>query len=105
MDDLDSPYLATREHIIPRAFGGETAWDNLVAACRECNSLRGHMDAQAFFWIRQQVSVVAIRVIRPQLLAREDRKYRLIARTRVDIAWTFFSRWLRNPQSVPSVET
>jgi hypothetical protein len=27
----------TRDHIIPRARGGATAWENLVAACARCN--------------------------------------------------------------------
>ncbi len=91
--------MATREHVIPRAFGGETTWDNLVAACSECNSLRGHVDAQAFYWMRQQMSLKQIKSIRYKRLAREERKYRLIARTDVSIAWTFFKRWSSSVQS------
>lgn len=26
------------EHVIPRSRGGKNSWDNLVAACRKCNS-------------------------------------------------------------------
>ncbi len=38
----------TRDHITPRTHGG-TNQDNLVAACSQCNGLRGDMDAIAFF--------------------------------------------------------
>ena len=27
----------TFEHVVPRSFGGKTAWDNIVAACEPCN--------------------------------------------------------------------
>jgi len=40
--------MATREHVIPRAHGGENN-NNLVIACLLCNSLRGDMDATAFY--------------------------------------------------------
>jgi HNH endonuclease len=39
---------ATREHIIPRSYGGVTEPKNLVAACSQCNDLRGNMDYVAF---------------------------------------------------------
>lgn len=38
----------TKDHITPRVYGGATTTDNLVAACRLCNNLRGEMDAEAF---------------------------------------------------------
>lgn len=31
----------TRDHIVPRAFGGENSMDNYVLACAECNNNRG----------------------------------------------------------------
>src|SRR3954468_5556068 len=31
----------TFEHVIPRAAGGTTAWDNIVAACDPCNLKKG----------------------------------------------------------------
>jgi len=31
----------TADHLIPRAMGGESTPDNLVPACRSCNSRRG----------------------------------------------------------------
>lgn len=31
----------TVDHVIPRRLGGETTWDNVVAACPRCNHLKG----------------------------------------------------------------
>jgi len=31
----------TFDHVIPRSRGGRTAWDNIVAACQECNLTKG----------------------------------------------------------------
>ncbi len=31
----------TRDHVIPRALGGKDQWNNVVAACRRCNMLKG----------------------------------------------------------------
>lgn len=32
----------SRDHIIPRYRGGENIWMNVVTACKECNSKKGH---------------------------------------------------------------
>jgi 5-methylcytosine-specific restriction endonuclease McrA len=31
----------TMDHVVPRAKGGGTRWNNVVAACRECNHKKG----------------------------------------------------------------
>jgi 5-methylcytosine-specific restriction endonuclease McrA len=31
----------TLDHVIPRSRGGSNAWDNLVAACADCNRKKG----------------------------------------------------------------
>jgi len=31
----------TLDHVLPKSRGGKTSWDNLVAACRNCNSRKG----------------------------------------------------------------
>lgn len=31
----------TVDHVVPRSRGGETTWENVVAACRECNHRKG----------------------------------------------------------------
>jgi hypothetical protein len=33
----------TREHLVPRSFGGGQEWTNIVGACDDCNQLRGLM--------------------------------------------------------------
>lgn len=32
----------TFDHVVPRAQGGKTSWDNIVTACRPCNSAKGN---------------------------------------------------------------
>lgn len=31
----------TLDHVIPRSRGGQSSWDNLITACKECNSRKG----------------------------------------------------------------
>jgi 5-methylcytosine-specific restriction endonuclease McrA len=31
----------TLDHVLPKSRGGQTTWQNLVAACKRCNSLKG----------------------------------------------------------------
>lgn len=32
----------TFDHVVPRAKGGQTSWENIVAACQPCNIRKGH---------------------------------------------------------------
>lgn len=32
----------TLDHVIPRAQGGKTTWENSVTACKDCNHKKGH---------------------------------------------------------------
>lgn len=51
-DDFTCQYCSTKfptseltfEHVTPRLKGGETKWDNIVAACDPCNLRKGHGD-------------------------------------------------------------
>jgi 5-methylcytosine-specific restriction endonuclease McrA len=36
-----SPKKLTLDHVIPRSKGGLHTWDNVVAACEKCNSVKG----------------------------------------------------------------
>ncbi len=39
----------TFDHVIPRARGGRTSWENIVTACRSCNRAKGaHMPENEF---------------------------------------------------------
>lgn len=37
-----APHELTRDHVVPRFYGGGMGWDNIVAACHPCNNKRGH---------------------------------------------------------------
>jgi 5-methylcytosine-specific restriction endonuclease McrA len=39
--DTPGRSLLTLDHIIPRSKGGQTSWENVVAACRACNMRKG----------------------------------------------------------------
>lgn len=45
---------ATKDHVEPRTYEGETSWWNMVAACSQCNNLRGEIEAEAFFNLMQK---------------------------------------------------
>lgn len=32
----------TVDHVVPRVRGGRTSWDNIVASCYVCNTIKGH---------------------------------------------------------------
>lgn len=32
----------TKDHVLPRKYGGKTKWDNITTACFSCNAHRGH---------------------------------------------------------------
>lgn len=36
------PHHLTFDHVIPRSKGGQTSWDNVVAACSDCNVRKGN---------------------------------------------------------------
>lgn len=40
--DTFDPDDLTLDHVIPRASGGKTTWENSVTACKPCNHRKGH---------------------------------------------------------------
>ena len=40
---------ASRDHFVPKGFGGADTEDNLIAACRWCNNYRGNQPAEVAF--------------------------------------------------------
>ena len=56
----------TFDHVVPRAAGGRTAWDNIVTACVPCNSRKGSRTPQ-------QASMTLLRKpVKPRYLADGD---------------------------------
>jgi 5-methylcytosine-specific restriction endonuclease McrA len=52
---------ATYDHVVPRALGGKTSWDNIVIACVKCNQKKGgRTPAQA----RMQLKVEPVKPAR-----------------------------------------
>ena len=42
------------DHVVPRAAGGSTCWENIVTACRQCNTRKGSKTCdEAGMWPRQ----------------------------------------------------
>ena len=37
--------LLTKDHVIPRTYGGGTNWENITTACSPCNHKRGHNES------------------------------------------------------------
>lgn len=48
------PNAITRDHLHPKSQGGKNG-ENLLAACHQCNLLRGDMDAMAFYNLLQRL--------------------------------------------------
>jgi 5-methylcytosine-specific restriction endonuclease McrA len=41
-------HLATRDHVVPRAYGGSDRQENIVICCKGCNSRRADLPADLF---------------------------------------------------------
>lgn len=44
----------TVDHVIPKYAGGFTSWKNVVAACTDCNSRKGHKEAKGQWKPKQE---------------------------------------------------
>lgn len=91
---------ATREHVIPRSYEGQ-GFENLVAACRLCNELRGNMDAIAFYNLQQKwfkrdttlrarwhyISETEYRIFKRTCLLTQERHLRGLARRHIEYAY------------------
>lgn len=53
------------DHVIPRFIGGEDTGDNLIYACRSCNSSKGNKDLME--WMRQKNQFPPLMVLRRYL--------------------------------------
>lgn len=57
------PKLATLDHVIPRSRGGRDDAENLVAACDECNQIRGAMSVRRFLALRFGSPLMRLRAL------------------------------------------
>ena len=61
----------TFDHVVPRSRGGQTTWENVVAACSPCNLRKGNkLPSRAKMWPTQQPFVPSI-----EHLHRNGRKF------------------------------
>ena len=108
---------ATKDHLEPRTYGGETKKDNLIAACCQCNGLRGELEAMAFFnlmqkWFKRdptlherwhQVDLGELREFKMQCLTVHVRQLNGLGRHSVEMAFRHFhfvSQWRQRPLRV-----
>src|SRR6188474_1002031 len=51
------PKLLSYDHVVPRCQGGKTVWENIVTACKTCNTKKGgaECDAVGMFPLRTPV--------------------------------------------------
>lgn len=94
----------TRDHVIPRVYDGLTVPDNLIAACLQCNNLRGEMYAQAFKnimrkWFKRDpelrvrwhsISREEFCALKLQCLAIHERQLRGLAKRHVLLAYRHY---------------
>lgn len=91
----------TKDHVKARVYGGETIFENIVAACCQCNYLRGEISAEAFgnilermflrrpfLWIRwHEISNTEMEEIKIRCLITEEKRLRGKARKHPEIAY------------------
>jgi len=54
----------TFDHVVPRSRGGRTSWDNIVAACRPCNTRKGSkMPKEVEMYPRQKPEAPSIHML------------------------------------------
>jgi 5-methylcytosine-specific restriction endonuclease McrA len=74
------------DHVVPRSRGGGHTWDNVVAACRTCNSRKENRDLRE----------AGMHLRHPPALPHES-VWIVVSVDRIDPAWT---RYLRLPDGM-----
>ena len=64
----------TLDHVIPRSRGGHTDWDNLVACCHSCNTLKGDR-------LPEEAGLKLLRTPRPFTLHTSRQIMRMLGRS------------------------
>ncbi|WP_022685446.1 HNH endonuclease [Sphingomonas phyllosphaerae] len=49
------PLARTADHVWPRALGGDSRFDNLLPACKDCNNAKEHIAAWQMAWLQPAV--------------------------------------------------
>lgn len=62
----------TIDHVLPRALGGGTSFENCVAACLKCNGKKGHKTLKQMGWSLKQAPVPVSSYSRIFHLAQKD---------------------------------
>lgn len=61
----------TIDHVVPRARGGETRWDNVVTACRRCNGRKGdRLPCEAGMTLLQEPQQPTVHTLLWSMMAR-----------------------------------
>lgn len=76
---------ATYDHVVPRALGGKTDWDNIVIACVTCNQKKGGKTPE------QAKMHLRVRPVRPKKLP--DVRVTVVWRKDMPSSWR---TWLRD---------
>lgn len=102
IDGLPTPRDAiTKDHLKPRVYKGETIPENLVAACLQCNNLRGEIDVETFkcilekefkrnpfLWIRwHDLTGEELDNLKQKCITAQERRLRGKAKKHPDIAY------------------
>ncbi|MBK7993112.1 MAG: HNH endonuclease [Blastocatellia bacterium] len=73
------PQELTLDHVIPKARGGDSSWDNLVACCRRCNNRKGsHTPEEAGMRLLKRPQPFSLSVSRQimRYIGRTDESWR-----------------------------
>ncbi len=95
--DIHCDTSVTRDHVIPRVFGGPTTWDNLVAACEKCNHTRGNMEAYHFHALVLAGDFDRLWNARVREHDRLDRRFARKAAKDIRVAWLYID-WTKRMQ-------
>lgn len=67
------PAKLSYDHVIPRARGGQTTWENIVTACKRCNLKKGHHTLQqaGMKLLKKPARPKSLPLVQPLALPRE----------------------------------
>jgi tyrosyl-tRNA synthetase len=93
--DLGEDTSLTKDHVIPKAFGGSDEWENLVAACQKCNKLRDTMDAFLFLVLLTAGKIKEILAERRRKNVYENARLQEKSKSDKEAAWRYHKLLMR----------